>query len=60
MYSLNPKKSNLTNLKFLIPLVFIALLNVNCDHCDDEDLTREDEEEVITAKHQELIVLNKK
>jgi len=60
MYSLNLKKSNLTNLKFLIPLVFIALLNVNCDHCDDEDLTREDEEEVITAKHQELIVLNKK
>ena len=60
MYSLKPKKSNLTNLKFLIPLVFIALLNVNCDHCDDEDLTREDEEEVITAKHQELIVLNKK
>ena len=60
MYSLNPKKSNLTNLKFLIPLVFIALLNVNCDHCDDEDLTREDEEEVITAKHQKLIVLNKK
>ena len=59
MYSLNLKKSNLTNLKFLIPLVFIALLNVNCDHCDDEDLTREDEEEVIT-KHQELIVLNKK
>jgi len=60
MYSLKPKKSNLTNLKFLIPLVFIALLNVNCDHCDDEDLTREDEEEVITAKHQKLIVLNKK
>lgn len=59
MYPPNLKKSNLSNLKFLIPLLFAVLLNVNCDHCDDEDLTRE-EEEVITAKHQETEILNKK
>lgn len=59
MYPPNLKKSNLSNLKFLIPLLLAVLINVNCDHCDDEDLTRE-EEEVITAKHQETEILNKK
>lgn len=59
MYSLNQKKSNFSNLKFLIPLLLVVLLNVNCDHCDEEDLTRE-EEEVITAKHEQTVILNQK
>ena len=55
----NQKKSNLASLKFLLPLFFIALLNVNCDHCDDEDLSRQ-EEEVITAQHQQSEIGDKK
>ncbi|MDR7208740.1 hypothetical protein [Flavobacterium piscis] len=53
----NQTKSNF-NLKFFLLLFLVALVNINCEHCDDEDYIREQEENT-TVKQPGTKVLNK-
>jgi len=53
MYTLNPYKLSLTKNIFL--LMLLSLLNINCEHCDDEDYTREQEESALQYQDPNLL-----
>ena len=36
-------KSNLSYVKILLLIIAACFMNLSCEHCDDEDYTREEE-----------------
>lgn len=42
-----------TLLKFIPCVLLTAFLNISCEHCDDEDYTRDDEQEQSVIKQQQ-------
>ena len=48
-------KSNLSYVKILLLIIAACFMNLSCEHCDDEDYTREQEENV-AVQHNKTIV----
>jgi hypothetical protein len=54
MKSLNPQSFLFSRCKAILLLLPIAFISINCEHCDDEDYTRDQKEE--SKNKNELVI----
>lgn len=48
---------NFLKAKILLSIFFIAVISINCEHCDDEDYTREAEEQNKLANTDSITII---
>lgn len=53
------EKSTTPYLKIFLLLIAVSFSNINCEHCDDEDYTIEQEEKISVQQHTDTITLIK-
>ncbi|MBF4515518.1 hypothetical protein IRZ71_04155 [Flavobacterium sp. ANB] len=46
------------NIYVLVLIIFIALVSINCDHCDDEDVNHRDKNLTIVTKHTDSLEID--